>query len=230
MRVQRLLQVAHGDLVGDLDEVDHRAPVGHVEERAEVALLEVEVDDADRPARRRADGGERELEADGGGADAALRAGDGDQLAAERRAGRLLPGDAVAHRPRPLRGGAHAALELLERERERDDVAQPGLHGGAHDISVESSAAIRTSPTSGKLVAMSRATSSTGTAAERVVEDDDVDLEPPQRARELLGVGDAVDHLQPLAFLGERRRALGELGVGDREENAVLGHPESGRE
>ena len=62
------------------------------------------------------------------------------------------------------------------------------------------------------------------------MEDDDVDLEPPQRARQLLGVGDAVDHLQPLALLGERRRALGELGVGDREQDAVLGHPASGRE
>ena len=62
------------------------------------------------------------------------------------------------------------------------------------------------------------------------MEDHDVDLEPEQRARQLLGVGDAVDHLQAHALLGERRRALGELGVGDREKDAVLGHPASDRE
>jgi hypothetical protein len=164
-----------------------------------------------------------------GGADAALGAGHGDQLAAKRRAGRLLPRDAVAHRPRPLRGGTHAALELLERERERDDVAQAGLHRRAHEL--------------GRVVGGDQDEADLREArrdvardlehrhgAERVVEDDDVDLEPPQRARQLLGVGDAVDHLQAVAFLGERRRALGELGVGDCEENPVLAHPESGRE
>ena len=65
----------------------------------------------------------------------------------------------------------------------------------ARNMSGESSAAIRTSPTSGKLVAMSRATSSTGTAPSASWRIDDVDLEPPQRARQLLGVGDAVDDL-----------------------------------
>ena len=61
------------------------------------------------------------------------------------------------------------------------------------------------------------------------MEDDDVDLQPAQRAGELLGVGDAIDDLQLLALTGERRRALGELGVGDREEQPVLGHFSSGR-
>ncbi len=58
---------------------------------------------------------------------------------------------------------------------------------------------------------------------------DDVDLEPAQRARDLLGVGHAIDDLQLLALAGERRRALGELRVGDREQQAVLGHRSSGR-
>ena len=229
VRVQRLLQVAHGDLVGDLDEVDHRAPVRHVEEGAEVALLEVEVDDADRPARRRADGGERELEADGGRADAALRAGHGDQLAAERRAGRLLPGDAVAHRPRPLRGGAHAAFELLERERERDDVAQAGLHGGAEHV--------------GRVVGGDQDEPDLREArgdvardlehrhgAERVVEDHDVDLEPAQRARQLLGVGDAVDHLSPSPSWASADALWASSASAIARSSAVLGHPESGRE
>ena len=166
--------------------------------------------------------------ADGGGADAALGAGDGDQLAAERAGGRLLARDAVAHRARPLGGGAHAALELLERERERDDVAQPGVHRGAQQL--------------GRVVGGDQHEADLREArgdvardlehrhrAERVVQDDDVDLEPAQRARGLLGVRDPVDHLQPLALLGECRRALGELGVGDREEQAVLGHRSSGR-
>src|SRR3954469_5301934 len=160
---------------------------------------------------------------------ASLAPARGDQLAPGRPPGRLLARDAVAHRPRPLRGGAHAALELLERERERDDVAQAGLHGGAHEA--------------GRVVGGDQDEPDLREArrdvtrdlehrhgAERVVEDHDVDLEPPQRARELLGVGDAVDHLQALALLGERRRALGELGVGDREEDPVLAHPASGRE
>ena len=61
------------------------------------------------------------------------------------------------------------------------------------------------------------------------MQDDDVDLEPAQGAGDLLGVGDAIDDLQLLALTGERRRALGELRVGDREQQAVLGHRSSGR-
>ena len=99
----------------------------------------------------------------------------------------------------------------------------------ARSTSGESSAAISTSPISGKLAEMSRATSITGTAAERVVQHDDVDLEPAQRARRLLGVRDAVDDLEALALLHQRDRALGELGVGDRQQQAVLGHRSSGR-
>ena len=128
VRVERLLQVADGDLVGDDDEVDDAAPVRRVQQRAEIALLEVEVDQADRPAGRHPRRGHAEVQRDRGRADAALGARDDDELAAERRARGLLAGDAVAHRPRPLRGRADAGLEGLERERQRDDVAQAGLH------------------------------------------------------------------------------------------------------
>ena len=91
----------------------------------------------------------------------------------------------------------------------------------ARSSSGESSAAISTRPTSGKLAAISRASSSTGDAAERVVQHHDVDVEPPQRARQLLGVGDAVDDLELLALGGQRRRAGGQRVVGDREQQAV---------
>ena len=222
--------MADGDLVGDLDEVDDAAPVGHVEERAEVALLEVEVDDADRPAGRRAHRGERELERDGGRADAALGAGDGDQLAAERRAGRLLARDALAHRPRPLRGGAHAALELLERERERDDVAQPGLHRGAQQV--------------GRVVGGDQHEPDLREArrdvarevehrhrAERVVQHDDVDVEPAQRARRpprRPTTRSTTSSPSPSCASADALWARSR--VGDREQEAVLGHRSSGRD
>ena len=66
----------------------------------------------------------------------------------------------------------------------------PGLHRRAHQRPGESSAASSTIPTSGKLAAISRASSITGHGAERVVQHDDVDVEPAQRARQLLGVVD----------------------------------------
>ena len=102
------------------------------------------------------------------------------RLAAERAGGGLLARDPVAQRARPLRGGAHAALELLERERQRDDVADAGLHRGAQQLG-RVVGAISTSPTSGNAWPISRARSITGDRAERVVERDDVDVVPAQR-------------------------------------------------
>ena len=164
VRVERLLQVADRDLRRDLDEVDDAAPVREVEERAQVALLEVEVDDADRPAGHGAGRGERELERDGRRADAALGAGDGDQPAAEPAGGRLLPGDALAQRARPLGRGADAGLELLERQRERDDVAQarPASPRAAGPASRRRRSG--RGPVSGNAWPSSRARSSTGVA------------------------------------------------------------------
>ena len=186
--------------------------------RAEVALLEVEVDEADRPAGRDARGGEREVQRDGGRADAALGAGDGDQLAAERAAGRLLAGDAVAHR-----------RATTARRRGRCASSCSSESGSATTSRRPACIAARSSV--GRVVGGEQDQPDLGEArrdvardvehrhaAERVVEHDDVDVEPAQRAGELLGVGDAVDDLELLALAGERRRALGELVVGDREQ------------
>ena len=209
VRVERLLQVADGDLVGDLHEVDDAAPVRHVQERAEVALLEVEVDDADRPARAPArTAASARWSATVVVPTPPLEPATAIELAAERAAGRLLARDPVAHRARPLGGGAHAGLEVLERERERDDVAQPGLHGGAQQVR-RVVGGDQDQPDLGEAAERSRASSITGDAAERVVQHDDVDVEPAQRAVDLVGVGDAVDDLDLPRPPAWPRRALG---------------------
>ena len=135
VRVERLLQMADGDLGRDLDEVDDAAPVaaGRGSARRSPFWRSKSTTHTGRPGAART-AASVELERDGRRADAALGAGDRDQLAAERAGGRLLPRHALAQRARPLRGRAHAALELLERQRQRDDVAQPRLHGGAQQL------------------------------------------------------------------------------------------------
>ena len=218
--VERLLQMADGDLRRDLDEVDDAAPVGQVEVAAQVALLEVEVDDAHRPPGRGADGGHGQLERHRRRPDAPLAPGHRDQLAAERPGGRLLPRHAVAQRPRPLGGRAHAALELLERERQRDDVPQPRLHGGAQQIRRvlgrdEDQADLRKG-----LAELAREVER-GHRPERVVQHDDVDVVAAQRARDLLRLVDHRHHLEVLPLLRQRRGARGDVRVGDREQEAV---------
>ena len=75
---------------------------------------------------------------------------------------------------------------------------------------------------------MSRATSITGTVPSASCSTT-TSISSRRSARGLLGVADAIDDLQALALLHERDRALGELGVGDRQQEAVLGHRSSGR-
>ena len=220
VRVERLLQMADRDLRRDLDEVDDAAPVRQVEERAQVALHQVEVDDADRPSRLRADRGERELERDGRGADAALGAGDGDQPAAERAGGRLLSRDPLAQRARPLRRRAHARLELLERERQRDDVAQPGLHRGAQQLGRVVGRDQHQTRLGERLGELARQVEHRH-GAERVVQHDDVDVVTAERARHLLGLVDDRDDLQPFALLRERGGAGRDVAVGDGEQEAL---------
>ena len=190
-----------------------------VEERAQVALLQVEVDDADRPAGRRADRGERELERDRRRADAALRAGDCDQPAAERDGGGLLARDAVAQRARPLRRRPHAALELLERQRQRDDVAQPCLHRGAQQLGRV--VGDQHEPRLGEGLADLARQVEHRHRAERVVQHHDVDVVAAQHARDLLGLVDDADDLEVVPLLRERGGARRDVAVGDREQEPV---------
>ncbi len=198
VRVERLLQVAHRELPGDVDEIDDAAPVRRVQQRPEVALLQVEVDDADRPPGRAARGGERQVQRDRGRADAALGARHGDELAAEHAGRGLLAGHPVAQRARPHRAGAHAGLELLERERQRRATSRTPACIAARSSSGESSAAISTTPTSGKLGRQLARQLDRRDAAQLVVQHDDVEVQPPQRARQVLRIGDAVDDLELL--------------------------------
>ena len=99
----------------------------------------------------------------------------------------------------------------------------------ARSTSGESSAAISTRPISGKLEAMSRATSSTGTAPSASCRTTTSTSSRRSARASSSASADPVDDLQLLALAGERRRALRELGVGDREQQAVLGHLSSGR-
>jgi hypothetical protein len=220
MRVQGLLEVADRELPCDLDEVDDAAPVRRVQQRAEVALLQVEVDHADRAAGRALGRRERHVHRDRGGAHAALGAGDRDQLAAEHAGGRLLPGHAVAQRARPHRAGARARLELLERQRQRHDVADPRLHGGAQQLrrllrGDQHDADVR-EPRRELARELERRD-----ATQLVVQHDDVEVEPAQRVHQLLRIGDAVDDLELLPLGGQRRRAGGQRVVADREEQPV---------
>ena len=161
-----------------------------------------------------------------GGPDAALGAGDGDHLAAERRVRGLLAGDAVAHRPRPLRGGADAGLEGLERDRERDDVAQAGLHRRPQ----QARRVVRGQQDQPDLGVGGREIARQiehGRAAERVEEQHDVDVETPQRAVQLVDLARDVDDLHlGLARLGGR--AARGLVVGDRDQKPRTQRPGCG--
>ena len=90
----------------------------------------------------------------------------------------------------------------------------------ARSSSGESSAAISTTPTSGKRGRQLARQLDRRDAAQLVVQHDDVEVQPPQRARQVLRVGDAVDDLELLALGGQRRRAGGQRVVADREEEA----------
>ena len=220
VRVERLLQVAHRDLVGDLDEVDHRSggtacpgtsgsrPSGGRSRRGRPAGR------APRARRRARAAGRRWW--------CRRRPWRRRRRSAGRRARR---------RPTPPRRRGRAACATTARRRARSPRAARARAGARRRRAArpasrraaapgESSAAIRTSPTSGKLEAMSRATSSTGTRAERVVQDDDVDLEPAQRARDLLGVGD--DGRRPAAPR-PRRRAPTRSGRARRRRSRAAG-------
>ena len=53
------------------------------------------------------------------------------------------------------------------------------------------------------------------------MQDHDVDLVAAQRARDLLGVVDHRHDMEPFALLRERRRAGCDVGVRDREQEAM---------
>ena len=89
----------------------------------------------------------------------------------------------------------------------------------------EGSDASRTMPTSGKLTEISRASSITGTVPSASCSSDHVDVQAPQRARELLGVGDALEHLEVLALGREGGGRRGQLRIGDGEQQALAHEP-----
>ena len=206
VRVERLLQVADGDLVGDLDEVDDAAPV----RRVHVARAGRPSGGRSRPGRP---GGPGVLRAAASARCIATVVVPTPPLAPATAisgppsapTALSSPGHAVAQRARPLRGGADAGLELVERR------AGARRRRGCRPASPCASAPARlgassTIPTSGKLVASSRASSMHRHGAERVVQRDDVDVQPAQRAVQLLGLGDAVDDLELVALAAPARR------------------------
>ena len=68
-----------------------------------------------------------------------------------------------------------------------------------------------------------------GHGAERVVERDDVDVEPAQRARQLLGLRDALDDLELVALGRQRGRGAREVGVADGDQEPLAHWPSDGR-
>ena len=111
-------------------------------------------------------------------------------------------------------------LELLERERQRDDVAQPGLHRGAQQVRRVVGGDQHEAGLGERLAQLAREVEHRH-GAERVVQHDDVDVVAAQRARDLLGLVDHRDDLEPLALLRERGGAGGDVAVGDGEEQAL---------
>ena len=218
VRVERLLQVAHGDLVRDVDEVDDAAPVGRVQQRAEVALLEVEVDQADRPAGRHPRGGERR--------GAARRWSCRRRPWSRPTATSWPPSAPLADsspvtRSRIVRDHCEAARTLaskrLERQRQRDDVAQAGLHGGAQQArrvvggeQDQPDLGERRRRCRARRRAPARRRARRGAARRRR-------RAGAARACSSSSVGDDVDDLE-LGLAGERRRAAGGLVVGDGDQ------------
>ena len=91
----------------------------------------------------------------------------------------------------------------------------------ARSSSGESSVAIRTRPVLGERLAELAREVEHRHGAERVVQHDDVDVVAAQRARDLLGLVDDRDDLEPLALLRERGGAGGDVAVGDREQQPL---------
>ena len=162
--------------------------------------------------------GEPEVQRDRGRPDAALGARHRDELAAERAAGRLLAGHAVAHRARPLRGRAHAGLEGLERQRERDDVAQAGLHRGAQQPG-RVLGGEQDQPDLGEGAERSRARSSTGVPPSASCSSTTSTSSRRSARVDLVEVGDDVDDVE-LGLARLRGRAAGGLVVGDGDQQA----------
>src|SRR5690606_6595653 len=106
----------HGgaDAVRGLDQVDDAAPVVEVEVAGDVALLQVQVDQADRAAGLR--GGAGQLHHQGGGADPALGAGEGEDAAAPPRGRHVRAGllEVPAQRLGPLRGLGDPGVQVAD--------------------------------------------------------------------------------------------------------------------
>ena len=133
MRVEGLLEVARGQLVGHRHQVDHAAPVGQIEERAQVAGLEVVLDQAHR-CLAQLPGGQGQVRRDRGRADPALGADHRDHTAHPHEltvgVARRPPADRVS----PGRRRHHARFELLEPDRLGQHVAGAGLHPAAQEL------------------------------------------------------------------------------------------------
>ena len=117
-----------------------------------------------------------------------------------------------------------AGLELLERERQRDDVADAGLHRGAHQVRVRVGREQHHPDLREGGRDLARDVHHRD-GAEHVVQRDDFDVEPAQGARELFGLRDALDDLELVALGGERRGGSREVGVADRDEEPLAHWP-----
>jgi hypothetical protein len=148
---------------------------------------------------------------------AALGTGDRDELAAVGGVRGLLARDPVAHRARPLRGGADAGGEGVGRERERDDVAQAGLHRRAQQAGLLGRGQQDQPDLGVRRGEIARQVEHRG-AAERVVKQHDVDVDPAQRALQLVDRGRDVDDLQ-VRRTRLRGRGLRDLVVGDGDQD-----------
>jgi hypothetical protein len=106
VHVERVVERARGDLaLGDTREVGDAAVALQVEQRTQVAGLQIELGERDRALRVVLCGRERDVQRDGRAADAALGAGDGDDLPADAvgDAGEVVGLRALPDRARPGR-------------------------------------------------------------------------------------------------------------------------------
>ncbi len=217
MCVHRFLQVARGELVGHPCQVGHAAPIWQVEKRAEVAALEVVLDER---YRRRAELSrrEREVHRDGRRADSALCSDDGDDPPNAEQIS-ALAFRSPPQRLGPRRRGEHARLELLERDRSGEHVPGAGLHAAAQNLrrvlgddQDEPDIRVRDGQLARDLDQRQRSAA--------IVEDDRIDIGARKGTPQLLGIAQPRHRLELVALCHQARDVIGDPVVVDREQRA----------
>ena len=231
MHVQGVVQRADGDLaLGDAGEIGDAAVALEVQQRSQVAGLQVELGQAHGALGVVAGSGQRDVQGDGRAADAALGPGDRDDPAADvlGHTREVVGLGALAHRLRPRRPARGGVGERLDRHRRREHVAEAGAHGLAQQVGCRLARGEQQQP-DGRVLGLKLARElEDRQGTQLLVEHEDLDL----------GVGEHRDHvvarlrrgddLDLGGLLGQRDDLGRAIGIGEAEREPCLHRVSSG--